>query len=374
MKICLDIRYKTESGGSMYVKQIANKLLSLDKANSYVICKYRDQSLEFEKMASDVIISPRWPNALVLLWTIAVLPFKLRQRNVDIHHGLKVPVPYWNTARTITTMHSTHDNYKGEHYVKPIVKAYFFLYANRIWKPATAVIAVSNFIKECLTEHHHVPAEKVHVIYHGIAPEYRLMTGPEIEPVLKKYSLNPGYIVCVGNVTVVKNHITVVKALAEIADETTAPLVILGATRHRNSNYARVAETVEKLGLNNRVRFLDFLPSGDVAAILNGARVMVVPSLNEGFGLVLIEGFKCGVPVIASAVTTLAELGAGRALMFDNPLDYKTLAVHIKNILMSDELYNHYRRLGLKAAEDFSWEKSALAHIDVYNWCFNKSK
>ena len=41
MRICLDLRYKTESGGSTYVKQIAKKLVSMDKGNTYVIVKYR---------------------------------------------------------------------------------------------------------------------------------------------------------------------------------------------------------------------------------------------------------------------------------------------------------------------------------------------
>lgn len=134
MKICLDMRYKTESGGSTYVKEVAERLLRIDRTNEYVLLKYRDQLFPFEHMALEILISPRWLNPLELLWTATILPFRLQQRGVDVHHGLKAPVPYWNSAATVTTMHSTHDSYKSEYHNSLKMKLFFKLYGNHVWR------------------------------------------------------------------------------------------------------------------------------------------------------------------------------------------------------------------------------------------------
>ncbi len=369
MRISLDLRYKTESGGSTYIREMTAALLSLDDANHYVLVRYRDQRFAFENRASAVIIAPRWPNMLELLWTITVLPWLLRRHRVDVHHGLKSPVPYWNWAATVVTMHSTHDNYKGEHYVSLAMRLYFWLYGNRVFRPATAVIAVSHFLKDGLIEHHQVQPEKVHVAYNGVGAAFRQVPTETINAVLARYDLTPGYILCIGNVTVVKNHITAIRALGQIADRTDVQLVIAGATEHRNSNYPTVAKEIEEFKLKDRVRFLGFVEIADLVPVINGARMTIFPSFNEGFGLALVESFKCGVPAIASSIGPLAEIGRDRALLLQDPRDYRSLAGLIENLLKSDDLHAELRQRSLAAAEEFTWQKSALGHLDVYRWC-----
>jgi glycosyltransferase involved in cell wall biosynthesis len=374
MRICLDLRHKTESGGSTYVKQLTENLLRLDRENQYVLLKYRSQSFGFEHLASEVLLGPRLPNALELLWTICVLPSMLAQRRIDVHHGMKSPVPFFSKVPTVTTMHSTHDNYRGEYYTRLPMRLYFTLYGNRLFPRVKAVIAVSHFLKECLVEHHGVSPEKIYVIHHGIGESFRPMTHDEIAPVLERYGLRREYILCVGNVTVVKNQITVIKALNEIAQQTQADLVIAGATKHRNSQYTDVAATANRLGLRDRVRFLGFVGSNDLAALLNGARVLAFPSLHEGCPITMLEAFKCGVPIIASPVEPVAELGRGRVLLMQDPRDHRELARLLARVLSSESLQQELRAKSLAAAEEYSWERSARTHMEVYRRCCSDSK
>lgn len=371
MRIALDIRYKTYSGGATYAREIARHLLAADRDNSYVLVKYPDQSLETEHAPDAVIDAPRWPDLPELVWTVAVLPFRLRQLNVDVYHALKMPSPYWNFAATVSTLHAPYDYYKGEYFLAPIMKAYWRLYGRPQMKMNTAVVAVSEFMKDYGVERVGLRPEIVHVIQNGSDEAFRPMLPAEFMPVLQKFGLAAGYVLCVGNVTVVKNHITVVRALAKIADQTLAQLVIAGATHHRHSCYAELQDEIRRLGLEDRVRFLGLVDRDDLPALLNGARVMAFPSLQEGCPVAMIECFKCGTPLIGSVVPPVAELGRGFAPLVDDPRDPRQLAAHLLEVLTSDRRHAELRRLALEAGSRYSWRKSALAHLEVYKTCFN---
>ena len=371
MRIALDIRYKTYSGSATYAREVARNLLAADHANSYVLIKYPDQTLETEHLADAVIEAPRWPNLAEFLWTLTVLPLRLRRLNVDVYHALKMLAPYWNWTATVSTLHSVQGSYRGEHHLSATMKAYWWLYHRPQMKKSAAVIAVSEFLKEYGTEVAGLPEKMVHVIHNGCEDTFRPMMPAEYMPVLEKFGLAPGYVLCVGNVIVVKNHITVVRALAKIADQTPAQLVIAGATHHRHSCYVELQDEIRRLGLEDRVRFLGLVDRDDLPALLNGARVMAFPSLQEGCPVAMIECFKCGTPLIASVVPPVAELGRGFAPLVDDPREPRQLAAHLLEVLTSDQRHAALRRLALEAGSRYSWRKSALAHLEVYKTCFN---
>lgn len=369
MRISLDLRYKTESGGSHHVKAIASRLIALDSENEYTLVKYRSQQFEFAKKAKNLIHAPELPNAIELLWTICVLPGILARNGISVHHGMKAPIPYYAPCPTVTTMHSTHDNYKGEYFIKPSMRMYFKLYGNRVWQRARAIIAVSHFLKECLTEHHHVEADKVFVVHNAADQQFRVMPKADYQKTLQKFALAPGYILSVGNVTVVKNHICVVKALKELLPEFDAHLVIAGATQHLNSTYSELKDYINRNQLGPRVHFLGFVTREDVAGLLNGARVMAFPSLHEGCPLTVIEAFKCGLPVVSSAAGPLPEVCSGAALLLSDPRNYQELAGMLRRLIEDDRLHSEMRKKGLEVATRYSWDDAARKHIEVYRRC-----
>jgi glycosyltransferase involved in cell wall biosynthesis len=369
MRIALDIRYKTYSGGATYALEIARNLLEADLDNSYVIVKHPAQALPTERTPDAIIEVPYWANILDILWTVLILPFRLRRLKVDVYHPLKTFSPYWNFAATVSTMHAPYGKYKGEYPLSPIVKAYWLLYGKPQMKMNTAVIAVSKFLADYCIEVVKVPKERVHVIYNGSNEAFRPMEPAEFMPVLQRLGLSPGYVLCVGNVTVVKNHITAIRALADLVDRVDAKLVIAGATVHRHSCYHELLAEIQRLRLGDRVRFLGLVDRDDVAALLNGARVMAFPSLQEGCPVAMIECFKCGTPLIGSVVPPVAELGRGVAPLLDDPCDHRQLAAYLLEVLTSDQRHAELRRLALEAGSRYSWRQSALAHLEVYREC-----
>jgi glycosyltransferase involved in cell wall biosynthesis len=250
------------------------------------------------------------------------------------------------------------------------MKAYWLLYGKPQMKKNAAVIAVSEFMKDYGVERVALRPEMIHVVQNGSDEAFRPMLPVEFMPVLQRFGLAPGYVLCVGNVTVVKNHITAIRALADLRDRMDVNLVIAGATEHRHSCYVQLKDEIRRLRLANRVRFLGLVERSDMPALLNGARVMAFPSLQEGCPVAMIECFKCGTPLIGSSVPPVAELGRGFAPLLNDPRDHRQLSEYLLEVLASDQRYAELRRLALEAGSRYSWRKSALAHLEVYKDCF----
>jgi glycosyltransferase involved in cell wall biosynthesis len=139
-------------------------------------------------------------------------------------------------------------------------------------------------------------------------------------------------------------------------------LVIAGPPAWR---YERLIRLVDKLGLTDQVRFLDYVPVEDLVALYNLADLFVFPSLYEGFGLPPLEAMACGLPVVASTAPALREVLDGAALLV-HPLDVPALAEAMGAALGDQPLRSHLREAGLQRAALFSWERTARETVDVY--------
>jgi glycosyltransferase involved in cell wall biosynthesis len=117
---------------------------------------------------------------------------------------------------------------------------------------------------------------------------------------------------------------------------------------------------VTELGLEGRVKFLEYIPSQDLPAIVRQARALVFPSLWEGFGLPVLEAMACGTPVI----TALLEVAGDAAILVD-PYQVKEIAAAMYDLSKDDELYRQLRQAGLERAKQFSWAQTGRSTINV---------
>ncbi|HEX9636570.1 MAG TPA: glycosyltransferase family 1 protein [Acidobacteriota bacterium] len=114
------------------------------------------------------------------------------------------------------------------------------------------------------------------------------------------------------------------------------------------------------------VRSLGRVGEPELLALYRAARAVVIPSLYEGFGLVLLEALREGVPALASDLPALRELAEDAALFVD-PRDGAAWAAGIERILGDKPLRARLRREGPARARRFSWERSAAAHARLYD-------
>lgn len=118
--------------------------------------------------------------------------------------------------------------------------------------------------------------------------------------------------------------------------------------------------------LERYVRILGYLPYSDLPCIYNLARLLVFPSLFEGFGIPLVEAMACGCPVVAADCTSIPEVLAGAGLLFD-PTSVEDIADNLWASWNDDLKLADMKQKGLIRAERFTWERAVKETVDVYH-------
>jgi glycosyltransferase involved in cell wall biosynthesis len=139
-------------------------------------------------------------------------------------------------------------------------------------------------------------------------------------------------------------------------------LVLTGIAMQSHSD---IQAEISRLGLTDYVKILGYLPAAELPGLYSCARVMVFPSLFEGFGIPLVEAMACGCPVVCSNTTSLPEVAGDAGLTFD-PLDVEAIAAMIWSVWNDEQALAGMRERGLKRARLFDWNDTATKTIAVY--------
>jgi glycosyltransferase involved in cell wall biosynthesis len=206
--------------------------------------------------------------------------------------------------------------------------------------------------------------EKVHVVREAAAPEYRVIDEPaELERVRRKYGLGDPFVLSVGTIEPRKNLGGLLRAFALLRRRGRRErLVLVGQLGWK---YDSLLRQIDELGDGAAVTLLGYVPDQDLPALYNLARAVAFPSFYEGFGLPILEGMACGTPVITSDRSSMAELGAGAALLVD-PARPEALADGLSRLLADEALAAELSAAGLARAAEFSWARAADETVRVY--------
>ena len=224
------------------------------------------------------------------------------------------------------------------------------------------IIAISNSTKQDIVRHYPFARKKIYVTHLGY-DDKRFKTDISKEVVRRvknKYSIVDDYILYVGTLKPSKNIEGLIEAFAGI--KTNCKLVIAGK---KGWMYETIFEKVKKLKLTSRVIFTGFVDEADKPALIKGARVFVLPSFWEGFGLDVLSAMAVGVPVVVSNVGSLPEV-IGKAGVLVDPNSINSIREGILKIfsLRSTE-YNKLIKAELTQVKNFSWEKCARETLKV---------
>lgn len=177
--------------------------------------------------------------------------------------------------------------------------------------------------------------------------------------VKEKYNLPDNFLLSLSTLEPRKNHARMIRAFAEIANEYPDLHYVIGGKK--GWFYDEVFETVERLGLNERIHFLGYVAEQDIPHLFDQARFFAYCSLYEGFGIPCIEAYSRGVPVLTSDVPILRETMEDKGVYAD-PLDYRDIAHKYREM---------YQAKKFKPSEDFlnkySWAIAARNLISEYS-------
>jgi glycosyltransferase involved in cell wall biosynthesis len=220
-------------------------------------------------------------------------------------------------------------------------------------RAADRVIAISEWVKQDLIRTLRIPAGRIDAIPLGVRRPPGIEPTPEPE-LRRRLGLGDGpVILTLGQKREHKNQIALIRALPE-----SAVLVIPGAPTPYESTLRAAAD-------GRMVVFPDWLSDADVEGLYGLATCFALPSLEEGFGLPVLEAMQRGVPVACSDTTSLPEVAGDAALLFD-PRDDASVAAALQRLIADADLRERLRRAGRERAAAFTWERCARATLDVY--------
>lgn len=228
------------------------------------------------------------------------------------------------------------------------------------------VVTVSNYSKQQILRHCRIKASRIRVISEAPGEAFTVLPeNQETEQVLRTYGLEDRgrFLLYVGGISPHKNLRTLVDAfhlLIDDPDYTDVKLILVGdyKTDSFYSDYPALKAKVEELHLTGRVLFTGFVDDADLATLYNAASLVVIPSLQEGFGLPAMEAMACGAPVVSSSAGSLPEV-LGKAGCFFDPYSPNDIHKVIRTVLSDPALRESMKHAGLERAKQFRWETTA---------------
>ncbi len=299
-----------------------------------------------------------------LAWEQTVLPLLLRRLRVRVlhspHHTTPAALP---GVRRVVTVHDVTFMILPQRY--PLVRRLYMEGLTRAAvRVADAIITPSQAVRRDVIERLGVPGERVVAVPEAAGPQYVPVEDADALGRLRwKHHLPTTFILSVGSLEPGKNRGRLLRAYARLRQAgVDCPLVIAGQAAWR---FERDFELVGRLGLDEHVRFLGYVPDEELPGLYSAATLFVFPSLYEGFGLPVLEAMACGAPVVTSKGSALEEVAGDAALLVD-PLDTDALAAAMRRLLSDEAFRGRLRARGLERARQFSWERSAHETRVVY--------
>ena len=216
---------------------------------------------------------------------------------------------------------------------------------------ASALICPSESSRRELIRLTGVAEANVRVVHHGVSGDISDYVGDSVPT-------SPPYVLCVATLYRYKNLERLIEAFAAVKAETGIPhrLRIVGG--EADISFAELVNHAAALGVAESLELVGPLPHDRIASEYAHASLFVYPSLEETFGLPLIEAMTLGVPVVASRVASIPEI-VGNAAELVDPFSVKDICRGMSRVLRDTAYSDSLVSLGTQRAKKFSWDNSA---------------
>lgn len=355
---------KNRTGTENYSYQLLYHLSKLDQTNKYRI--FLRPGIDINKAdwpSNFEFITIPYPR----LWTqVGLAKQTFFEKDLDIlfipSHTL--PLIHKPGLKTVVTVHDLGAEYLPKtHQLKQ--RLYLKLMTDYQLKSATHLIAVSEATKQDLIKKVGIPKDKITVVYEGFNKQLKPVMGKNLQEELKKFGLKEkDYFLFVGTIQPRKNLERLIKAYTQFLAKGDAkpPTLVLAGSKGWLSD--EIYELPKKLGIEDKVKFLGYVPDEDLPALYSGALAFTFPSLFEGFGLPILEAFACNCPVLTSNISSMPEVAGDAALLVD-PYSIENIRDGLLKLYEDKKLSSKLVKKGAEQTQKFSWEKAAKKTLEI---------
>ncbi|MBK9356760.1 MAG: glycosyltransferase family 4 protein [Bacteroidales bacterium] len=315
------------------------------------------QEFIFGSNVTPVVIGPpaRHP-LLYFIWFEISVRYILRKIRADLFLS---PDGYLSLCSGIPSVAVFHD-LNFEHYPEDLPFAERFYYRTFFRKyagKASRIATVSEFSKSDIIQQYGTNPGKIDVVYNGANEKYAPVDEATQETTRARFSFGKPYFFFVGALHPRKNLVNLFRAfdIFRESDAEDTKLLVAGARKWWTGE---IADVYDKMKFRDDVIFAGRLDTDDMQKVMGSALALTYVSYFEGFGIPIVEAFRCGTPVITSKVTSMPEI-AGEAALLVDPFNPDDIAQAMHSISTDEALRDRLIKAGNERATDFTWEKSA---------------
>jgi alpha-1,3-rhamnosyl/mannosyltransferase len=310
------------------------------------------------------------PNVLMRRWSSIGLPQYMRRARLDLFHGTNYQLPLINAKRSVLTVHDlsifthpeTHDARVARRARRRLPM---------ILGAASHIITPTQTIKDELAARFNLDPVRITVTPEAPRRSFFPMKREDTADVRQRLGIENDFILFVGTIEPRKNLQTLVRAFERISRQSDhrSQLVIAGGAGWLTDDLDRLVRASD---FRERIRLTGYLGDEDLRALYSSCKVLVYPSLYEGFGLPPLEAMACGAPVVASRIAAHEETLKDNARLV-GAMDEGALANAIIELLDHDGTRRQLASRGRAHAANFSWKKTAELTWEVYEQVLHRT-
>lgn len=372
MKIGIDITTLAYQGFGVtnYTYNLVKNLLIVDRINEYHLFyssfhKSKNSSYleEFKKLGA-IIHGYGLPLSLFqIVWgKFNLLPVEWLIGKMDVFYFSDfLRPPLLPGTRGITTIHDLVWKIYPQYHEQEIINAHSIKLEKTINHEDTVVVDSISTKKDLTKYFPEMNNKKIEVVYPGIGEQFKIIDNKkELQNILEKYGINmqDKFLLYVGAIEPRKNLVLAINIFNELIKDSEFSdykFVITGRAGWKNEN---VFQSIEQLGLENKIKFTGFVVDEDLPYIYNAASLTVYLSAYEGFGLPPLESLACGTKVIVGDNSSLRETIDKEFLV--DLADKNKILEKIK-YLFSNKITINSKEI----RERFNWKESAKKFLKV---------
>ena len=290
-----------------------------------------------------------------------VLTRTLQAENADLYHEPSL-WPHRVTYPTVFTLHDlTHVHYPQTQPADRLRAIEQTL--GQALESARKILCVSQFTAQQAMQHYGLSADRLCITPLGVSPLFHPRTPEQSSAMLQSLGLKyRSFMLCVATLEPRKNLELVFQAIRDLPPTLLeqCPLVLCGA-----QGWGETSRSLAELERRGHVIRTGYLERESLSLLMGSARMLLFPSLYEGFGLPILEAMASGTPVITSNCSSMPEVG-GTAALYVAPQDPTHLAETVRQLHDDTELWQYLQSAGLERVKLFSWARTANLTVDAY--------
>lgn len=361
---------KKKHGMDMVALELIKNLQLIDSENEYVI---------FVKPDEDRGCIPTAPNFKIVelsggpypTWEQFALPRAAKREGCQLLHCTSNTGPVFSGVPLVTILHdiiymeSIMLFKKGGTWYQKLGNVYRRFVVPPVIRKSLRVSTVSNFEKQRIADFFKLDSKKLVTVYNGVGAHFKKITDTEtLQKAKDKYHLHERFMFFLGNTDPKKNTPNVLKAFAEF-NESSAEKYKLVMLDYEESALLAILNEIGHPEMRPDIHLTGYVVNTDLPAIISQCTIFLYPSLRESFGIPILEGMACGVPVITSNTSSMPEV-AGDAALLVNPHNSDEIKAAIEKILNDNRLKDQLIERGFERVQQFSWKIMAENYLKLY--------